>query len=81
LRYAIGVVRHALVLGIASFSLVARDPGCGSVSSSLSGVNAPCTRDYDCASGLTCESGVCTGPPVDAGVPADSGPKDAANDG
>jgi hypothetical protein len=78
-RYASRVIRHALLLAAASLSLLAREPGCGGVDSSSSGVNAPCTRDYDCASGLTCQQGVCTGPAVDAGT--DGGAKDAAGDG
>ena len=81
MRYASGVVRHALLFGFASLSLVGRAYDCGAVDSSSSGVNAPCTRDNDCASGLTCQGGVCTGPAVDAGAPDAAGSKDAAGDG
>jgi hypothetical protein len=80
-RYASVVVRHALLLGFASLSLVAHDSDCSGVDSSSSGVNAPCTRDTDCASGLTCQGGVCTGPAVDAGTEDGGGSKDAASDG
>ena len=78
------VIRQAFVLGVAGISLLARDPGCGSVDSSSSGANAPCTRDYDCTSGLECVGGVCTAPGGDGGPAKDSGstpPKDAAGDG
>jgi hypothetical protein len=77
------VVRHALVLGFASLSLVARDPGCGSAGSSSNGPNAPCTRNYDCASGLSCLSGVCSGPPEDAAATntGDAGNTDAGDSG
>jgi hypothetical protein len=74
------VVRHALVLGLASLSLVARDSGCGSVDSSSGGVNAPCTRNYDCTNGLSCLSGVCTGPSEDAGGPEDGSPPEAGGE-
>lgn len=81
MRYAFGVVRHVLVIALASLPFVPFGAGCGNVNSSSGGVNAPCTRDYDCASGLTCQSGVCTGPAQDAGVPSEAGPKDAGGDG
>jgi hypothetical protein len=77
------VIRHALILGAASLSLLFRDGGCGDEDASPSGVNAPCTRSYDCVSGLTCQGGVCTPPPEDAGLPSDAeaGLQDAAGDG
>lgn len=68
------MVRTALFLGVASLSLFGRDPGCGGVGSTSSGVNAPCERTSDCADGLTCEQGVCVGPSVgDAGGEAGGG--------
>jgi hypothetical protein len=73
------VVRHAFAFGLATF--VAGASGCGNVDSSSGGVNAPCTRDYDCASGLTCLSGVCTGPLEDADAPADTGVESGADAG
>ena len=81
MRYACVVVRHALLLGFASLSLAGRAYDCSGVDSSSSGVNAPCTRDSDCASGLSCQGGVCTGPAVDAAAPDAAGSKDAAGDG
>jgi hypothetical protein len=81
-RYALCVIRQALVLGVASLSLLARDPGCSSVDSSgTSGANAPCTRDYDCKDGLTCRGGVCTGPSKDGGLSDGGGSTDGADDG
>jgi hypothetical protein len=75
------VLRNAFVLGVAGLSLLARDPGCGGgVDSPSSGVNAPCTRDKDCADGLRCVEGVCTSPAShDAG--SEGGAKDAGDDG
>jgi hypothetical protein len=76
------VIRNALAakvvtLGIAAYG-VAHDPGCGSVDSTSSGVNAPCTRDKDCRGDLVCEKGVCTTGDAGAG---DAAPGDAAHDG
>ena len=75
------MLRTAIVFGVAGFSMLARDPGCGGgPDSDPSGVNAPCTRDKDCHDELRCDDGVCTSPtPRDAG--SESGPKDAAADG
>jgi hypothetical protein len=79
------VIRHTLVAGAMLLGL-AHDPGgCGSVDSSSSGPNAPCTRSKDCRDGLTCERGVCSGPDLperDAGVDAtlEAGPPDASGD-
>ncbi|MGO9714060.1 MAG: hypothetical protein ACLQBL_34715 [Polyangiaceae bacterium] len=84
MRYASGVVRHALVLGLACISLGARGSGCGLSSSPAGGVNAPCTRNYDCSGDLSCLSGVCTGPLEDSGTPPEGGVEagmDAASDG
>ena len=82
MRYASRVLRQALVFGVAGFSLMARDPGCSGVDSTSSGPNAPCTRDYDCASGLICKGGVCAGPDGDGGAKdSGSGAKDGASDG
>jgi hypothetical protein len=77
------VIRHALILGAASFSLLFRDPGCGGEDATTAGVNAPCERDYDCASALSCQGGLCVGPVVDAGAQsdADAAARDAADDG
>ena len=78
------MVRHALVAGFACLSLAACASGCGNVDSSSGGVNAPCTRDYDCAGGLSCVSGVCAGPVDDASSPAEAGTEaglDAGGDG
>jgi hypothetical protein len=73
-RYAFDVLRHALVLGVAGLSIAARGPGCGGFESSSAGLNAPCTRDTDCESGLLCQAGVCTGPLEDAAPPPEAGP-------
>jgi hypothetical protein len=76
------VFREAVVLGVASLSLFssrAGPGGCGGEDASSSGVNAPCTRNYDCATGLTCNSGLCAGPNEDAGGDAGGGGKDAAS--
>ena len=80
------MVRQAFVAKLAALGIAlafARDPGCGGVDSTESGVNGPCTRDKDCKDHLTCEKGVCTGPEIaDAGVdsaPADAGHLDAGN--
>lgn len=73
--------RQAVVLGVASLSLFSSRSGpggCGGEDASPSGVNAPCTRNYDCSSGLTCDNGACTGPNEDAGGDAGGGGKDAA---
>jgi hypothetical protein len=79
------VIRHALILGAASLSLFFRDGGCGDDDANPSGLNAPCTRGYDCISGLSCQGGVCVGPSDDAGVSGDgeagAGIGDAAGDG
>jgi hypothetical protein len=79
------VIRHALILGAASFSLFFRGPGCGGGEDpSASGVNAPCERDYDCAGDLSCQGGLCVEPIEDAGPPpkdAEAGVQDAAGDG
>jgi hypothetical protein len=75
------VVGRVLVVSV-SLVLVASAPGCGSVGSSAAGINAPCTRDSDCANGLSCQSGVCAGPLEDAGSsPSDAAVKDAPADG
>ena len=69
------MVRQAVVAKLAALGialLFARDPGCGGVESTSSGVNAPCTRDHDCKDELTCEKGVCTGPDKDDDAGADS---------
>jgi hypothetical protein len=58
-----------------------REPACGESGEHQGGVNAPCTREKDCAAGLSCTSGVCTSP--DSGLPvfdAGSGEKDASKD-
>ena len=73
------MVRQAFVAKLAALGIAlvfARDPGCGGVESTESGINAPCTRDKDCKDDLTCERGVCTGPEIDAGV--DSAARDAS---
>jgi hypothetical protein len=57
-------------LAFASAVAIARDPSCGGTDSPASGVNAPCTRDKDCADGLSCEHGVCT--QGDAGAAPDA---------
>lgn len=86
LRYHRDVVRQAFVAKLAALGIAlafARDPGCGGVDSTESGINGPCTRDKDCKDHLTCERGVCTGPDTgDAGVDAastDAGPADAGH--
>jgi hypothetical protein len=57
-----------------------RDPGCGGADASESAVNAPCTRDHDCRSGLVCSKGVCVSSSEvkDAGI--DSARADASSD-
>ncbi len=84
------MVRRAVVLGLVGVAGVALGlvgvagvalGACGGVDGSSGGPNAPCTRDYDCASGLSCASGVCVGPVDDAGAPAEAGPRDASGDG
>jgi hypothetical protein len=77
------VFRQAVVLGVASLSLFsnrAGPGGCGGEDASSGGVNAPCTRNYDCATGLTCDNGLCAGPNEDSGGASDAGGggKDAA---
>ncbi len=61
---------------------LAHDPGgCGSVDSSSSGLNAPCTRSKDCSGHLVCTQGVCTDDDADSGSSGnalpDSGGRDA----
>jgi hypothetical protein len=81
-RYASDVIRQALLVGFAGLSLLAKTADCGDVDSSSSPVNAPCTRDNDCMSGLTCQGGVCSGPGgEDAGVSDAAVSTDAAADG
>jgi hypothetical protein len=69
---------HEKVLLLAVAIAVSRDPGCDT-QTAPGGINAPCTREKDCSSGLQCTGGVCVsneaGPP-----PADAG-EDAASDG
>jgi hypothetical protein len=79
------VVRQAFAAKLAALGIAlvfARDPGCGGVESTSSGINAPCTRDRDCKDELTCEKGVCTGHSKDdAGADAsqDAGGSDAGS--
>jgi hypothetical protein len=82
LLLVVSVAGVAAVTGVGAAGLVGT--GCGSLDSTSAGVNAPCTRDNDCASGLTCQSGVCSGPMMDATAPQDAArdaPGDAAGDG
>ncbi len=83
-RYAFGVVGRVFVAALALLplwlALGAGAEGCGSLNTS-SGLNGPCTRDYDCTTPLSCQSGVCTGPMEDAAPPREAGPKDSASDG
>ena len=65
------MIRQALAAKLFTVGIAlgfANDPGCGSVDSPSSGINAPCTRTKDCKGDLVCEKGVCTSPSqVDAG--------------
>jgi hypothetical protein len=83
LLLAASVAGVAAVAGVGALGVLG--VGCGSLDSTSAGVNAPCTRDNDCASGLTCQSGVCSGPMMDATAPPDAArdaePGDGAGDG
>jgi hypothetical protein len=63
------VVWRALVLAVAvGLSLSA----CGAnESSSVNGIEGPCTRSRDCQGGLVCVNGICSEP--DAGVSPEGG--------
>ncbi|WP_394838378.1 hypothetical protein LVJ94_15870 [Pendulispora rubella] len=72
------MIRHAVTVALA-LGLAARDPGCGSSTSSSSDLIAPCTRDRDCRGGLVCDRGVCIKPrpSSDGGSEPDAGTADA----
>ena len=75
------MVRQAFVAKLTALGfalLFARDPGCGGVDSTESGLNAPCTRDKDCKDELTCQKGVCSGPEK-GDAATDAGPKDTGS--
>jgi hypothetical protein len=74
----------ALVIkGLAAGTIIVgllRGPGCGEVDSPENGANAPCTRNFDCVSGLVCDQGVCVPPPIGDASTNDASIDDAAAD-
>jgi hypothetical protein len=72
-------VHKALILAVALG--VSHDPGGCDTETTGGGVNAPCTRDKDCSTGLSCTSGVCVEPDSGAPPPVDAGTDAAADAG
>lgn len=81
------MLRSVVAIGLVSLGALslAREPGCGGADLGSGGLNGPCTRSKDCATGLVCAEGVCTEPDaglggVDSGRDATLG-GDAPDDG